>query len=218
KDTGPLGQERMKDFDAAEVIPKAGAFMQSAQKEGKPFFVWLNTSRMHLYTRLNDKWRYAADKYTHDEDFHGSGMLQHDHDIGLVLDFLKKSGLDKNTIIWYSTDNGPEHSSWPYGATTPFRGEKMTTYEGGVRVISMLRWPGVVKPGQIKNGIQAHPDMFTSFAAVAGVPAVVEQMKKEKKQFIDGVNNVDYWTGKALESARNDFFYYYESKLTAVRV
>src|SRR6202008_2488330 len=99
KDTGPLGQERMKDFDAAEVIPKAEAFMQSAQKEGKPFFVWLNTSRMHLYTRLNDKWRYAADKDTHDEDFDGSGMLQHDHDDVQGLDVVKKSGRDRNTRI-----------------------------------------------------------------------------------------------------------------------
>jgi arylsulfatase A-like enzyme len=218
EDTGALTIKRMEDFDAAELIPKAIDFMQQSKKEGKPFFVWLNTTRMHLYTHLNEKWRYAAAKYTHEGDVHGSGMLQHDHDIGLVLDYLKQNGLDQNTIVWYSTDNGPEHASWPDGATTPFRGEKMTTYEGGVRVISMLRWPGVVKPGQILNGIQAHQDMFTTFAAVAGVPDVVEQMKKEKKQYIDGVNNLDYWTGKSPESARNDFLYYYENKLTAVRV
>jgi arylsulfatase A-like enzyme len=217
-DTGPLTSERMKDFDAEEVIPKAEAFMKKSKEEGKPFFVWLNTSRMHLYTHLNEKWRHAADKFTHDEDMHGSGMLQHDHDIGLVLDWLKENGLDENTIVWYSTDNGPEHSSWPHGATTPFRGEKMTTYEGGVRVISLLRWPGVIKPGQVLNGIQAHMDMFTTFAAAAGVPDVVEQMKQEKKQFIDGVDNLDYWTGKAATSARNDFLYYYESKLSAIRM
>jgi arylsulfatase len=218
EDTGPLTMKRMEDFDAAEVIPKAIDFMNQSKGQNKPFFVWLNTTRMHLYTHLNDKWRYAAAKYTHEDDMQGSGMLQHDHDIGLVLDYLKRSGLDKNTIVWYSTDNGPEHVSWPHGSTTPFRGEKMTTYEGGVRLVSMLRWPGVIKPGQIKNGIQAHQDMFTSFAAIAGVPDVVEQMKREKKQYIDGVNNVDYWTGKAQESARNDFFYYYENKLTALRM
>jgi arylsulfatase A-like enzyme len=176
----------MKDFDASEVIPKALALMQSSQKEGKPFFVWLNTSRMHLYSRLNDKWRYAAEKYTHDEDYHGSGMLQHDHDVGLVLDFLKKSGLDQNTIVWYSTDDGPEHSSRPHGATTPFRGEKMTAYESGVRVVSMLRWPGVIKPGQVLNDIQAHMDMFTTLAAAAGVPNIVEEMKNERKQSSTG--------------------------------
>ena len=218
EDTGPLTSERMKDFDAGEVIPKAFDFMGKSKAENRPFFVWLNTSRMHLYPRLNEKWRYAADKFTHDEDYHGDAMLQHDHDIGLVLDFLKENGLEDNTIVWYSTDNGPEHSSWPYGGTTPFRGEKMTTYEGGVRVISMLRWPGVIKAGQILNGIQSHMDMFTSLAAAAGVPDVVEQMKSQKNQFIDGINNLDYWTGKVSESNRNHFFYYYESKLMAVRM
>ncbi|MEJ8851766.1 sulfatase-like hydrolase/transferase [Variovorax rhizosphaerae] len=176
--------------------------MRNSKKEGKPFFVWLNTSRMHLYTRLGEKWDHAAAKYTHEDDSHGSGMLQHDHDIGQVLDFLKKYGMEDNTVVWYSTDNGPEHSSWPDGATTPFRGEKMTAHEGGARVISMLRWPGVIKPAQIRNGIQSHQDMFTSFAAAAGVPDVVEQMKTQKKQYIDGVNNLDYWTGKSPESAR----------------
>jgi len=218
EDTGPLTQERMKNFDAGEVIPKAEAFMKKSKADGKPFFVWLNTSRMHLYTRLNDTWRYAAEKYTSEADMHGSGMLQHDHDIGLVLEFLKANGLDENTIVWYSTDNGPEHASWPHGATTPFRGEKMTTYEGGVRVLSMLRWPGVIKPGQTLNGIQSHMDMFTSLAAAAGVDNVAEKMMKEKKQYIDGVNNLPYWKGESDHSARDSIFYYYESKLTAVRM
>ena len=202
----------------SEIIPNAERFMKQAKSDGKPFFVWMNTSRMHLYTRLNDKWRYAAEKYTSEADYHGSGMLQHDHDIGLVLQFLKDNGLDENTIIWYSTDNGPEHASWPHGGTTPFRGEKMTTYEGGVRVVSMLKWPGVVQPDQIKNGIQTHMDMFTSLATAAGVPDVVEKEMKEKKQYIDGVNNVPYWTNKTEDSARNSMFYYYENKLTAVRM
>lgn len=217
-DTGPLTMKRMEDFDATEVAPKAFSFMKKAKDDGKPFFVWLNTTRMHLYTRLNDKWRYAAENYTYDQDYHGSGMLQHDHDIGLVLDWLKKNGLEDNTIVWYTTDNGPEHSSWPYGATTPFRSEKMTTYEGGVRVISMLRWPGVVRPNQILNGIQAHMDMFTTFAAAAGVPTVVEDTRREKNQYIDGVDNLDYWLGKAADSKREDFLYYYESRLTAIRM
>ncbi|MFK4072476.1 arylsulfatase [Ectopseudomonas khazarica] len=218
EDTGPLTQERMKNFDEGEVIPKALEFMKKANSEEKPFFVWLNTSRMHLYTRLSDKWRYAAEQYTSEADYHGSGMLQHDHDVGLVLDFLKENGLDENTIVWYSTDNGPEHSSWPHGATTPFRGEKMTTYEGGVRVISMLKWPQKIKPGQTLNGIQSHMDMFTSLAAAAGVADVAKQQMQEKKQYIDGVNNLAYWTGKSDHSERNNLFYYYESKLTAVRM
>lgn len=167
---------------------------------------------------MNDKWRYAAEKYTSEADYHGSGMLQHDHDIGLVLQFLKDNGLDEDTIIWYSTDNGPEHSSWPYGGTTPFRGEKMSTYEGGVRVVSMLKWPGTIKADQIKNGIQTHMDMFTSLATAAGVPNVADKMMKEKKQYIDGINNVPYWTGQKEDSARESMFYYYENKLTAVRM
>jgi arylsulfatase len=218
EDTGPLTTERMQDVDATEFIPRALDFMKTANEAGKPFFVWLNTSRMHLYTHLNDQWRYAAEKYTSEYDLHGSGMLQHDHDVGLVLDFLDQNGLAENTIVWYSTDNGPKHSSWPHGGTTPFRGEKMTTYEGGVRVISMLRWPAAIKPGQILTGIQAHQDMFTTLAAAAGVPDVVEKIDKEKHQYVDGMNNLDWWTGKATESARHHFLYYYESRLTAIRM
>jgi arylsulfatase A-like enzyme len=218
EDTGPLTVERMKDIDAQEFIPRAIDFMQQAKEADKPFFVWLNTSRMHLYTHLPDQWRYAAEKYTSEYDLHGSGMMQHDHDIGLVLNFLKENGLEENTIVWYSTDNGPEHASWPHGGTTPFRGEKMTTYEGGVRVISMLRWPARIKAGQILTGIQSHMDMFTSLAAAAGVTNVVEQIEREKQQPIDGINNLDWWTGKSSESARHHFLYYYESRLTAVRM
>jgi len=105
EDTGPLTQERMKNFDMAEVIPKAIDFMSSANEAGEPFFVWLNTSRMHLYTRLDEEWRYAAEQYTSEADLYGSGMLQHDHDIGYVLDWLDEQGLSDNTIVWYSTDN-----------------------------------------------------------------------------------------------------------------
>jgi arylsulfatase len=217
-DTGPLTRERMKTFDGEELVPRAIDFMERASADDRPFFVWLNTSRMHLYTRLNQEWRYAAEDYTSEADLYGSGLLQHDHDIGVVLDFLDSSGLTDNTIVWYSTDNGPEHSSWPHGGTTPFRGEKMTTYEGGIRVVSMLRWPGVVEPATVLNGIQWHADMFTSLASAAGVDDVAERMIKDKQQYIDGVDNVDYWAGKAQESARNHIFHYYESKLTALRM
>ncbi len=218
EDTGPLHQDRMMNVDSEEFIPHALCFMEEAKDSGEPFFVWLNTSRMHLYTRLDDKWRYAAEEYTTEADFHGSGMMQHDHDVGTVLKWLKKHGLEEDTIVWYSTDNGPEHSSWPHGATTPFRGEKMTTYEGGIRVISMVKWPGVIKPGQIMNGIQCHQDMFTTLAAAAGVEDVNAKMLKEKKQPIDGVNNLDYWTGKSKDSARQHIFHYNESKLASMRM
>jgi len=145
-------------------------------------------------------------------------MLQHDHDIGTVLDTLHEMGLDENTIVLYSTDNGPEHASWPHGATTPFRGEKMTTYEGGVRVPCMVRWPGHFPAGVKLNGIQGHQDLFTTLASAAGIDDPAKRVMEEKKQYIDGVNNLDYWTGVADKSARNHIFYYYESQLTAVRM
>lgn len=102
----------MHEINEQEFIPPALEFMQNAKDADEPFFVWLNTqSHAPLYTRLNDKWRFAAEKYTSEADLHGSGMLQHDHDVGIVLDWLKENGLEEDTIMWYSTDNGPEHSS-----------------------------------------------------------------------------------------------------------
>ena len=218
EDTGPLTQKRMKDFDIEEVIPKAIRFMREADAADEPFFVWLNTSRMHLYTRIGDEWLREVEQYTSEADYHGAGMLQHDRDIGVVLDALDEMGMTENTIVVYSTDNGPEHSSWPHGATTPFRGEKMTTYEGGVRVPMMVRWPGEIPAGSKLNGIQAHQDLFTTLAAAAGITNVAEYVMKEMKQYIDGVNNLDYWLGRADESSRNHIFHYYESKLTALRM
>jgi arylsulfatase len=218
EDTGPLTRERMKNFDAGEVIPRTFEFIKDAKEAEEPFFVWMNTSRMHLYTRIDTEWLNKVEKYTSEADYHGAGMMQHDHDIGLVLDWLDEQGLAENTIVVYSTDNGPEHSSWPHGATTPFRGEKMTTYEGGVRVPTMVRWPSKIKAGTKLNGIQAHQDLFTTLAAAGGVPDVREKMIEQKKQYIDGVNNLDYWTGLSDQSERNHLFHYYESKLTAVRM
>ncbi len=218
EDTGPLTQERMKNFDAGEVIPKALRFMNDAKEAEEPFFVWLNTSRMHLYTRIDNGWLEKVETITSEADYHGAGMMQHDHDMGIVLDWLDQHGLSDDTIVVYSTDNGPEHSSWPHGATTPFRGEKMTTYEGGVRVPLMVRWPGEIPAGTKLSGIQAHQDLFTTLSAAAGVPDVAEKVMKEKKQYIDGINNLNYWMGEQAGSNRDHIFHYYESKLTAVRM
>ncbi len=165
EDTGPLTQERMKMFDEKEVLPKAKAFMKNAKDQGKPFFVWLNTTRMHLYTRLDDKWRYAAEEYTSEADFHGSGMLQHDHDVGMVLDFLEENDLADNTIVWYSTDNGPHFNTWPDAGITPFRSEKNTNWEGGFRVPAMVRWPGKIPEGTILNDMMSHTDWAPTFMA-----------------------------------------------------
>ncbi|BCX49651.1 arylsulfatase [Haloferula helveola] len=218
EDTGPLTQARMHNFDSAEVIPKALDFMKRSVDKDEPFFCWLNSSRMHLYTRIDEEWLKKVEKSTMEMDYYGAGMLQHDHDIGTVLKALKDMGIDDNTIIVYSTDNGPEHNSWPHGGTTPFRGEKMTTYEGGVRVPCFARWNGKIPAGQVLNGIQGHQDLFTTLAAAAGMPDLPEKILKEDKQFIDGVNNLDYWMGKSDKSERNLIFHYYESKLMAVRM
>ena len=217
KDTGPLTRKRLKNFDAAEVIPRAFDFMKRSKDGNEPFFVWLNTSRMHLYTHLSEADRYLAEKYTTESDIHGSGMIQHDRDIGLVLDWLKQNGLEEDTIVVYSTDNGPEHSSWPYGGTTPFRGEKMTTYEGGVRVICMARWPGQIPSGQIKNGIQSHEDLHATLAAAAGATNLADELKEKYKWYLDGLNNLDYWRGNAEDSVRDHYIFYRESNVQAVR-
>ena len=217
-DTGPLTQARMHNFDSDEVIPKALDFMTRANDADKPFFVWISTSRMHLYTRIDDEWLKKVEKYTSEADYHGAGMMQHDRDIGTILDFLDENGLAEDTLVIYSTDNGPEHSSWPHGATTPFRGEKMTTYEGGIRVPCMARWPAQIPAGTTLSGIQGHQDLFAVISQAAGVDNVQERMMEEKRQVIDGVNNLDYWLGSQDHSNRNHIFHYYESKLMAVRM
>lgn len=226
--TGQFGKNLLRDRN--EHLPTAHGFDEffgnlfhlNTQEEAKavnePFFVCLNTSRMPLYTRIDDEWLERVEQYTSEADYHGAGMLQHDRDIGIVLDSLEDMGLAENTIVVYSTDNGPEHSSWPHGATTPFRGEKMTTYEGGVRVPLMACWPARIPAGTKLNGIQGYQDLFTTLAAAAGVDNVAEFVRKEMDQYIDGVNNLDYWRGQTDESSRNHIFHYYESKLTAVRM
>lgn len=215
-DTGQLTRERMKTMDQ-DFIKASLDFMQRSTNDEKPFFVWLNPCRMHMYTRLSDESRYLAAPYTTEHDFYGSGLIEHDQQIGDLLDSMEEMGILDNTIVIYSTDNGPEHSARLHGGTTPFRGEKMTTYEGGVRVPLMIRWPGKIPAGTVLSGIQTHMDIYASLAAAAGEPNVVEKVKKEQKQYLDGVNNLDYWMGKTAESKRNHFLYYYESSIKAVR-
>ena len=215
-DSGPLTRQRMETVDD-EFISASLDFMQRAVRQGKPYFVWLNTSRMHLFTHLRPEHRQLATPYTSEDDLYGSGMIEHDQQIGGLLDALQKMGVLDDTIVVYTTDNGPEHSGRAHGGTTPFRGEKMTTYEGGVRVPLLVRWPGHIPAGRVLNGIQAHMDLFTTLSAAAGVPDVAARMTVDRKQFIDGVDNLGYWTGKATVSARTDFIYYYESELMGVR-
>ena len=215
-DTGPLTRKRMETVDQ-EFIDASLDFIRRARAARKPFFVWLNTSRMHHFTHLTPEHRYLAAPYTSEEDLYGSGMIEHDMQVGALLDSLGRLGVLDDTIIVYTTDNGAQHNGRTYGGTTPFRGEKMTTYEGGVRVPLMVRWPGHVPPGRVLNGIQAHMDLFTTLAAAAGEPDVNRKLLEERKQYVDGVNNLDYWAGRSDRSAREDFVYYYESELMAVR-
>lgn len=217
EDTGPLTRERMETIDE-EFFSAAVDFMQRSSDADEPFFVWLNPSRMHLFTHLKDESRYLAAPITTEHDMYGSGVMEHDQQVGELLDQMEEMGVLDNTIVVYSTDNGPEHSARMHGGTTPFRGEKMTTYEGGVRVPMMVRWPGQIPAGSELNGIQTHMDIFTTLASAAGVQDVAAKVLEDKNQVIDGVDNLAYWKGETDESARNTFLYYYESDIKAVRV
>ena len=217
EDTGQLTRKRMETVDE-EFKEAMMDFIKKSNKDGKPFFAWFNPSRMHMLTRLKEESRYLALPHTTEHDFYGSGMMEHDMMVGDILNELKEMGLLENTIVIYSTDNGPEHSARTHGGTTPFRGEKMTTYEGGVRVPMIVMWKNKIEGGRRLQGIQAHMDIFTTCAAAAGIPDIVEKMDKERDQYIDGVNNLDYWLGKSDKSNRNNFIYYHESDIRAVRI
>jgi arylsulfatase A-like enzyme len=181
---------------------------------------------MHVFTHVPQEYLDRAKQYTSGADVHCAGMLQHDEHIGLVLKKLDDLGIADDTVVIYSTDNGPEHSTWPHGSTTPYRSEKMTTWEGGIRVPMMVRWPGHIPSGRELNGIHCGEDVFATLAAIAGAPDIKERLAKGDKLgsseltykcHIDGLNQLNYWTGATDKSARNIFYYYAESKLQAVR-
>lgn len=224
KDTGPLSPERMKTFDE-ELVVKTKDFMKRAKDANKPFFIWHATSRQHVYIHLKEESKNLSTAVSTDLDKFGHGLIEHDNQVGEILDYLDELGLDKNTIVIYTTDNGPETSTWPDAGVTQFRGEKMTTYEGGVRAPFLVRWPGKIPAGLKRNGISAHEDVLPTLMAAVGNNNINEELKKGKragkrtyKVHLDGYNNLDYWTGKTDKSKRNHFFYYYESGLTAIRV
>lgn len=225
EDTGPLTRQRMERVDE-EFIDASFAFMEKALADRKPFFTWIAASRMHVWNHPPAEYLERCRAFTSAEDVHCAGMLQHDDNVGSVLRKLDELGVADNTIVIYSTDNGPERDTWPQGGTTPYRSMKMTTWEGGVRVPMMVRWPGHVPARSELNGIQSHEDVFTTLAAAAGVPDVRERAARGdafgtdtiKRNFIDGVDNLAYWTGKSDRSARDFFFYYSESRLQALRI
>jgi len=216
--TGPLNKKRMETIDE-EVTAFTLDYLEKAAKSDKPFFLWWNSTRMHIFTHLKEESRGVTGLGTYPD-----GMVEHDGHVGQILNKLKELGLDDNTIVMYSTDNGAECFTWPDGGTTPFRGEKNENWEGGYRVPCFLRWPGVIKPGTVNNDIFSHEDMLPTILAAAGVPDVKEQllkgMKVGDKTFkvhIDGYNQLDALAGK-VENPRKEFFYWNDDgSLVALR-
>ena len=183
--------------------------MEESKKEDKPFFLWLNATRMHIWTRLK-----AESQGKTGFGIYPDGMVEHDAMVGQVLDKLKQLGLEENTIVMYSTDNGAEKLSWPDGGQSPFRGEKNTNWEGGYRVPCAIRWPGVIKPGTVLNDVFAHEDMLPTLLAAAGAPDIKEQLLKGTKignttfkVHLDGYDLTSALAGKS-PSPRHEFFYF----------
>jgi len=208
ENTGALSKKRMETFDD-EVTEKALNFIDKTHKEGKPFFVWYNTSAMHFRTHCADKHKGKSG-----QGFYNDVMVAHDEHIGEMLKKLDDLGIADNTIVMYSTDNGPHYNSWPDAGITPFRSEKNTNWEGGWRVPAFVRWPGKIKPGTVLNGIVTHQDWLATFLAAAGEPEIKEKLLKGHKignmtykVHIDGFNMIPYLTGEVKESPRETFFY-----------
>jgi arylsulfatase A-like enzyme len=174
-DTGPLTKKRMETIDE-EVNVKAADFIRRAHKADKPFFVWWNSTKMHIFTHLKKNLIGKTGL-----GIYADGMVEHDRQVGEMLKLLKELGIDDNTIVMYSTDNGAEVFTWPDGGSTMFRGEKNTPWEGGYRVPCAIRWPGTIKPGTVVNDIGAHEDMLATLVAAAGDGTAKEDLKKGRK-------------------------------------
>jgi arylsulfatase len=222
QDAGTLYPKRMETVDD-EILDHTFKFIDKAKSDGKPFFVWLNPTRMHVVTHLSEKY----EKMRTPENgwsVYEAGMAQLDDIVGSVMKKLKTDKLDDNTIVVFSTDNGAECMTWPDGGQTPFAGEKGSVLEGGFRVPCILRWPGKVPAGKIENGIISGLDWFPTFVAAAGNPNIVEELKKGKqlgdrtyKVHLDGYDQTDLITGKG-PSKRQEILYFAEATLGAIRI
>jgi arylsulfatase A-like enzyme len=209
ENTGALTTKRMETVND-EFTDAALDFIDRAHKADKPFFVWANSTRMHIFTHLKPESIGKTGLGTYPD-----GMVEHDGDVGRLLAKIDQLGIADNTLVMYSTDNGPEEFSWPDGGTSPFRGEKDTNWEAGWRVPTMIRWPGVIKPGTVHNDICAHEDMLPTLLAAAGAPDVKDKLLKgykvgEKtfKVHLDGYNLVPFLKGEAKESPRKEMLYW----------
>jgi arylsulfatase len=209
EDTGPLTKKRMETVDE-ETLAGALDFMDRAVEQEKPFFLWWNATRMHIFTHLKPESEGVTGLGVFPD-----GMVEHDGHVGQLLDKLDELGIADNTIVMYSTDNGAESFSWPDGGTTPFRGEKNENWEGGFRVPLALKWPGVIEPGQVSNEIISHMDWIPTFLAAAGEPNVKEELLTGKavgdktfKVHLDGYNFLPYFKGEVDEGPRREIFYF----------
>jgi arylsulfatase len=209
EDTGPLTRKRMETVDE-EVTAGAIKFMDKAVADRKPFFVWWNSSRMHVFTHLKKESQGKTGL-----GVYADGMVEHDAQVGELLAELKKLGVDNNTIVMYSTDNGAEFFNWPDGGSTMFRGEKNTQWEGGFRVPTLIRWPGVLKPGTTMNDFFAHEDMIPTLLAAVGNTTVKEDLLKglkigdmTYKVHLDGYNLLPFFKGDVKQSPRHEFIYW----------
>ena len=210
EDTGPLTKKRQETVDD-ETSDRALEFIREQHKAGKPWFVWWSGTRMHFRTHVKKELRGISG-----QDEYADGMVEHDMHIGKFLKLLDELKIADNTIVFYSTDNGPHYNTWPDAAATPFRGEKNTNWEGGWRVPAMVRWPGKIKAGSVTNEIVHHMDWFPTFLAAAGEPDVKEKLKKggvkaigrTYKVHLDGYNQLPLLTGKTKESPRKEIFYF----------
>ena len=208
ENTGPLTRKRMETIDE-ETLAAAQDYIRRQQKAGQPFFCWWNATRMHFRTHVKPE---SLGKSGQDE--YSDGMVEHDRHVGELLALLDTLGIADDTIVLYSTDNGPHYNTWPDAGTTPFRSEKNSNWEGAYRVPAFVRWPGRFPAGVTLNGIVAHEDWLPTFAAAAGEPAIKEKLAagvelagRRYRNYIDGYDQTAYLTGKADASPRSEFFY-----------
>jgi arylsulfatase len=208
EDTGPLTRKRMETIDE-ETLAAAKDFITRQKNAGKPFFCWWNGTRMHLRTHVK-----AANRGKSSQDEYSDGMVEHDGHVGELLKLIDDLGIANDTIVQYSTDNGPHYNSWPDAGTTPFRSEKNSNWEGAYRVPCFVRWPGHFQAGVTLNGIVAHEDWLPTFAAAGGDANIKEKLLqgvelngRRYKNYLDGYNQTDYLTGKSDKSPRNEFWY-----------
>jgi arylsulfatase A-like enzyme len=221
EDTGPLTRKRMETVDE-EFLEAASGFIRDQADAGKPFFVWFNSTHMHFRTHVKPSSRGQAGRWQ--SEYHDV-MIDHDALVGDLLGLLDELGIAENTLVIYSTDNGPHMNSWPDAGMTPFRGEKNSNWEGAYRVPAVVRWPGRIAPGTVLNGIVSHNDWFPTLLAIAGVPDIADRLRAgvdlngtAYKVHLDGYNQLPYLTGETDASPRQHFFYVSDDgDLTAVR-